>query len=183
MLRLCVAALFAAAAFADSSAPQFAIADIHPSPHDTQPFARGPFYADKRYELRFATMLDLIHTAYNVDPEKVVGGPSWLEMDRFDVFAMTPENANAETRRLMLQSLLADRFGLVVRNDTKPMPAFALKAARKPSLKEASEEGESGCNFTVQNTPAPNAGAPGSGPIQLPVINYTCKKMSMEKFA
>ena len=53
---------------------KFDLADIHASPHTTQPFVRGPFYNGGRYELRFATMLDLIHTAYGVDPEKVVGG-------------------------------------------------------------------------------------------------------------
>jgi len=38
-----------------------------------------------RFELRRATMLDLIKTAYGVDPEVVFGGPGWLELDRFDV--------------------------------------------------------------------------------------------------
>ena len=30
-------------------------------------------------------MLDLISFAYSVDSERVYGGPSWLEFDRFDV--------------------------------------------------------------------------------------------------
>src|SRR5215475_12981513 len=87
------------AAFGES--PKFDIADVHNSPHSTQPFVRGPFFGSGRYELRYATMLDLIRTAYDIDPEKVSGGPSWLEMDRFDVFATIPEHTTAESRKQM----------------------------------------------------------------------------------
>ena len=84
-------------------------------------------------------MLDLIRIAYNVDPERVAGGPSWLELDRFDLFAKTPETVSAETRRLMLQSLLAERFKLAVHNDSRPIAAYGLMA-KNPHLKEASGE-------------------------------------------
>ena len=65
-----------------------------------------------RYELRNATMVDLITKAYNVTDDKVVGGPNWLGSDRFDVIAKTPSNVTAETARTMLQALLVGRFGL-----------------------------------------------------------------------
>ena len=163
--------------------PKFEVADIHTSPRTTQPFVRGPFYNGGRYELRFATMLDLIRTAYGIDPEKVVGGPNWLEMDRFDVFAKAPDGSTAESRRRMLQALLADRFSLVVHNDSKPIPAFALKADKRSLLKEPDGSG-SGCNFTVQNAPQqPSGGGPPQGPITLPVIVYTCKNTTMSAFA
>jgi uncharacterized protein (TIGR03435 family) len=162
---------------------KFDVADVHSSAHTTQPFVRGPFYNTGRYELRFATMLDLIHTAYGVDPEKVIGGPNWLEMDRFDVFAKVPAGSSTESRRKMLQTLLADRFQLVVHNDSKPIPAFGLKAGKRPLLKEADGSG-SGCNFTVENTtPPPAGGGPPQGPITLPVIVYTCKNTTMAAFA
>jgi uncharacterized protein (TIGR03435 family) len=178
-------ALLSSSAFGQSTAtPRFEVADIHSSPMTAQPFVRGPFYSSGRYELRFATMLDLIRTAYGVDPEKVLGGPSWLEMDRFDVFAKTPAGSTAESRKLMLQALLADRFKLVVHTDSKPMAAFALTAGKRPQLKEADGSGETGCKFTVQNTPAPPppGGAP-AGPIELPVILYTCHNTTMAAFA
>jgi uncharacterized protein (TIGR03435 family) len=165
------------------SAPQFEVADIHASSHTTQPVVQGPFYNGGRYELRSATMLDLIRTAYGVDPEKVVGGPNWLEMDRFDVFAQAPGGSTAESRRQMLQALLADRFKLVVHHDTKPIAAFALKVGKRPLLKETDGSG-SGCNFTVQNAPQPpSGGGPPQGPITLPVILYTCKNTTMAAFA
>ena len=110
--------------------PKFEVADIHTSPRTTQPFVRGPFYNGGRYELRFATMLDLIRTAYGIDPEKVVGGPNWLEMDRFDVFAKAPDGSTAESRRRMLQALLADRFSLVVHNDSRAHPCIRAQGGQ-----------------------------------------------------
>ena len=86
------------------------VADVHSSPRITYPMVRGPFYGGGRYELRYATLLDLIQTAYNVAPETVFGGPSWLAMDRFDVLAVAPAASTAKSQALMLQALLAERF-------------------------------------------------------------------------
>jgi uncharacterized protein (TIGR03435 family) len=68
---------------------------------------------DGRYDVRRATMLGLIETAYGLDADKVFGGPSWLDWDQFDVAAKAPSTTSPETVKLMLQTLLADRFKLV----------------------------------------------------------------------
>jgi uncharacterized protein (TIGR03435 family) len=174
-------ALLCGSAFGQAAEkPQFEVADVHSSPKTSLPVTRGPFYSSGRFELRFATMLDLIRLAYGVDPERVSGGPPWLEMDRFDVFAKTPEKSTAESRKLMLRSLLDERFKLVTHNDSRPMAAWGLKA-KKPQLKESDGEGETGCKFTVQNAPT---GPPAAGtPIQMPVFVYNCKNVTMPAFA
>ena len=83
-------------------------------------------------------MVDLIATAYGEDGEKILGGPSWLDMDRFDIAAKAPANTSPETVKLMLQTLLADRFKLKIHTDKKPMPAFVLTLGKgKPKLKES----------------------------------------------
>src|ERR1700722_2503336 len=137
MMRFCAClgaiTLLSVAAFGQTdNARKFEIADVHLSPHTSRPIVQGPFHVTGRYELRFASMLDLVRIAYGVDPEKVFGGPSWLEMTRFDVFAKTPPGANDESRALMLQALLADRFHLVVHKDSKPMAGYGLTAGKHP---------------------------------------------------
>jgi uncharacterized protein (TIGR03435 family) len=176
-------ALLSVAAFGQSAetAPKFEVSDVHSSPRTQQPGVRGPFFSSGRYEVRFATMVDLISMAYNVDPEKVAGGPNWLELDRFDVFAKIQAGSTAESRRRMLQALLTDRFHLVTHPDKKPLAAFALTAGKHPELKESSADGQTGCNFNVQN--APNGPPTPGTPIQLPTIYYTCKNTTMEAFA
>jgi uncharacterized protein (TIGR03435 family) len=185
MMRICTCfsamAILCGQAFSQSAEkPRFEVAEVRNSPRTSQPVARGPFYTSGRYELRFATMLDMIRMAYGVDPERVSGGPIWLEMDRFDVFAKTPEKSSAESRRLMLQSLLIERFKLATHNDSRPMAAYGLKA-KKLQLKEASGEGETGCKFTMEN--ASSGPPPGGGPIQVPIFVYTCRNSTMAAFA
>ncbi len=180
-------AFLSVAAFGQTaSQPKFEVADVHSSPHTSRPVVQGPFHISGRYELRFASMLDLVRMAYNVDAEKVLGGPSWLEMTRFDVFAKTPAGATDDSRAQMLQALLAERFHLVVHKDTKPVDAFVLTATKHPLMKEAAGSGEGGCSFAVQNTPGPPPGGGGADAprvINLPVLSYTCNNTTMAAFA
>ena len=125
--------------------PRFEIADVHVSAKTTNPFIRTGPARGGRYEVKTATMVDLIRIAYGFDPDKVLGGPNWLEMDRFDVVAKVPADSTAETQKLMLQSLLEDRFKLVAHKDTRPLPTYALTVGKKLQLKEADGSGETGC--------------------------------------
>src|SRR2546423_15335941 len=107
-------ALLAGAASAQSvdPAPTFQIADVHPSAKSTNPFVSGGVLRGGRDELRKATMVDLITRAYDVDAAKVLGGPSWLETDRFDVIATPSPCTSPGTRRPRLQAPLSDRLKL-----------------------------------------------------------------------
>jgi uncharacterized protein (TIGR03435 family) len=154
--------------------PAFEIADVHLSAHATNPYMSGGVLRGGRYDLRNATMLDLIQTAYGVDDSsKIVGGPGWLNTDRFDVAAKAPPSTPPETLTLMLQALLAERFKLVVHTDNRPLPAFVLSVGKgKPKLKEADGSGETGCQGQRQD-PAP-------GEVRYTAIS--CHNMTMEAF-
>jgi uncharacterized protein (TIGR03435 family) len=186
--------LLSGAAFGQSAEalPAFDIADVHASPHISNPNMRGGVLRAGRYELLNASMVDLIRTAYGVDADKVLGGPSWLEWDHFDVIAKAPPGALPETVKLMLRSLLADRFKLVLHSDTHPLPAFALTVGKggNPKLREADGSGDSGCKYTLLPTAAQAsaaaqaAAAQGGGPrITLPTYNYACSRMTMPAYA
>jgi uncharacterized protein (TIGR03435 family) len=119
-------------------------------------------------------MVDLIRTAYGVDAEKVQGGPSWLDTDRFDITAKAPANTPPDTVKLMLQTLLADRFKLKVHTDNKAMPAFVLSLGKgKPKLKESEGSADSGCRGEPQNP------APGTIPSNV----VSCHNRTMEQLA
>ena len=134
--------------------PEFEVADVHTSaPKQDGRRGKAMFGGDVvrggRYEIRDATMVDLIHTAYNVDRNAVIGGPTWLAMDRFDIIAKPPDDRTTMTSiRPMLQTLLQDRFKLSVRNENKPMPAWVLsKGEGTPNLKTPIRSAESGCRI------------------------------------
>ncbi len=133
----------------------------------------GGFLRGDLYELKHATMLELIQTAYGVDADKIYGGPSWLEYDKFEVSAKTKAGARPEALRLMLQALLEDRFNLVVKPDTKPVPAYLLTMGKeKASLRAA--EGVNGNGCTSQPI------FPGDG---MPLNNIQCRNVTMAAFA
>lgn len=183
--RMCVAALLAGAVFSQTPAQSaFEEAAIQTSPKSGVQVARGPYLSGGRYELRTATMVDFIAKAYGVDNDKVLGGPSWIEYDRFDLRAKMPPGTNFDSAKLMLQALLADRFKLVAHKETQQMPAFALTVGKgKPKLKDADGSGDSGCKFGLQGLPAPAAeGGPAPLPAA-PMLGVTCRNMTMAAFA
>jgi Protein of unknown function (DUF3738) len=78
----------------NAAKPAFDIADVHVSPRtewvkDLNHNLQGGFLVGDRYELHRATLLDMIRIAYSVDADKVYGGPSWIDYDRFEVDAKT----------------------------------------------------------------------------------------------
>jgi uncharacterized protein (TIGR03435 family) len=159
-------------------AAQFEVADVRPSvPVENGPPAlsasvRIGVPRNGRYEIRRATMLDLIRTAYGVEADKVVGGPPWLEMNRFDILAKVPASATRETVMPMLQALLAERFGLVVRQESKPVAAnVLLRNAGELRLKEAASVG------TCQQNISMNAGAAAL------TVTMACRGVSMAALA
>src|SRR5262249_39057767 len=60
--------------------------------------------------------------------------------DRFDLSARAPAGSNPDQAKLMLQTLLAQRFSLKVHPDTKELPGFVLSAGSgKPKMKPAAD--------------------------------------------
>jgi uncharacterized protein (TIGR03435 family) len=124
------------------------------------------------YRLRRVTMVDLVRIAWNVPANKVSGGPSWLEMDKFDILAKAPAGVTPESVKLMLRSLLQERFALAAHNGTKPMPAFGLFAGTKSALKKADVSGVSGCHADEKNADG----------VPVPTVTVNCHKTTMESF-
>ena len=177
LIASAVSGLFATAAIGQAPAnpAAFDLVDVHTAAKTALPFVSGGILRGDRYVLRNATMVDMISAAYAVDNDKVVGGPTWLESDRYDIIAKTAPGTPAETLQLMLQAMLADRFKLVTHKDTKSMPAFVLTAGKgKPKMKETEGKG-SGCQ-PQQATPNAAGGPP-------PYIIITCQNMTMDAFA
>ena len=74
---------------------------------------------------------DLIVTAFGIEEIQLVGLPGWAASERFGVEARTDGSVPNDQVRLMLRSLLADRFGLIVHHETRTLQALSLVTARK----------------------------------------------------
>jgi uncharacterized protein (TIGR03435 family) len=90
------------------------------------------------------TVLNLLVQAYDVRSYQFTGAPAWVQSDRFDInftpdkpeAPITKETSNQQLdaqigrNRQRLQAVLRDRFGLVLRAETKEMPIYALTIAK-----------------------------------------------------
>ena len=75
----------------------------------------------------------LIRTAFQLQNDQIIGGPGWLETDRFDIEARGTDAVGLPGTQLldMLKSLLADRFKLTTHSDKRELPVFALERGRR----------------------------------------------------
>jgi len=76
---------------------------------------------------RHVTLKGLIGTAYRLQGFRIAGGPGWIDTDRYDVDGKADDpKADFDQLRLMLRSLLEDRFGLKVHRETRTTAVYAL---------------------------------------------------------
>jgi uncharacterized protein (TIGR03435 family) len=119
---------------AQTSTPTFEVASVKPGPGDngrTGVGLRG--LQGNLWLAENVPLLSLIRTAYSDQyplPEQIVDAPTWAHSARFTVNAKAERLPSESEARLMLQHLLADRFGLAVHNEKRDLPVFALMVAR-----------------------------------------------------
>ena len=114
-------------------------------------------YGD-RAEYTYITLRQLIAEAYQVRSWQVVG-PDWLPTERFDIVCKMPPGSRKQDTPLMLQSLLADRFKLVVHRELKEQSVLALVVGKGgPKLKKSPSE--------APLSPGDTKGEPPDGTVQ-----------------
>jgi|SRR6185437_9975321 len=87
--------------------------------------------------------------AYKLSPEEAkrvqLQLPKWADTNQYDIIARASGNPTKDQLRLMMQSLLADRFQLSVHYETKEMPVMALMLDKPgklgPGLRKHKEDG------------------------------------------
>ena len=120
----------------------------------------------------------MISIAYSLNQDHVLGGPTWLDFDRYEITAKQPPKTPRDTSLLMLRALLADRFKLVVHNDTRPMLAQILTVGKSTTKMKAAADTtvESRCQFHPPAAPP----APDAPPITS--YSFSCRNITMAQF-
>jgi uncharacterized protein (TIGR03435 family) len=75
----------------------------------------------------------ILLNAFALMDHQLIGAPEWTASARFDITGTFPADAarTQEDTRAMLQTVLADRFGLKTHRERREMPIYALVMARK----------------------------------------------------
>ena len=118
-------------AYAAAPADKFEVAAIHPHdpniPASSMKFPRGGEASISGFTIR-----NLIWLAWKLPPDRVTGGPKWIDSDLYDIRAKAPAGSSASMDADMsrIQALLADRFQLKVHRETKNSPVYLLTIAK-----------------------------------------------------
>jgi len=163
---------------ATSGTSSFEAPFIEPNTTDTpmagfsikgKPFSAMLFKPD-RFMATNVTLHGLIQAAYGVQDSQIVGGPDWLNAEKYDVEAkiessvidglkkLTQEEAGLERGR-MLQALLVDRFKLALHRETRALPSYVLSIAEGGSKLQTAKPGDAYAN----GVPGPGGHPAGQG--------------------
>ena len=133
MLATSVLVVGSVPARAQSPKIEFEVASVRPfSITQTDgPVTLGARIDGAQVRMTGLTMRDFLSSAYRVKLYQI-SGPDWMATERYDINAKLPAGVSPEKLPEMLQSLLADRFGLRVHRDKKEMPVYALLVGKPP---------------------------------------------------
>lgn len=136
-------ALFGAVVVAQQRKPAFDVASIKPQRESNAVrFDAGPttavrppapthrFRPGRVFNETHATVESLIMSAYDLRQYQIVGGPDWGRAEYFQIDARAALDVSVDQLKLMVQSLLKDRFKLTVHEEQRDMNYQALVLAR-----------------------------------------------------
>jgi uncharacterized protein (TIGR03435 family) len=109
---------------------RFEVASIRPSQPGTGEDARVRITED-RLEIHAYTVRDILDWLNGFQLHRVVGGPDWMSTDRYDIQAKANgplQAGDGEAGKAAIMALLAERFQLQWRRETRQLPAIVLRA-------------------------------------------------------
>jgi uncharacterized protein (TIGR03435 family) len=148
LIVILLGSLNLAAAAQQSPTPRFEVASIKPwQPPTTRATSVAVVAAPSGSGIfnRSISVAGLIAEAYEVHDFQLSGGEDWVRTERYDVSARAGREVSQAELREMVKALLADRFTLRVRTETREMPILELRLARSDgqvgtSLHDCSKE-------------------------------------------
>jgi uncharacterized protein (TIGR03435 family) len=85
----------------------------------------APWLAKGRLTATNTTMRQMLESAWGLSSPQI-NGPAWIDTDRYDLEAKSPEGVADTEIKPMLQTLLKERFGLVAHIESKEMAVYNL---------------------------------------------------------
>src|SRR6185437_9531119 len=97
------------------------------------------------------SVIGLILFAYDTQEYRVIGAPEWASTQRYDV-TLTANKSETSTdpttpinrNKQRMQAVLRDRFGVVLRSETRQLPVYALTVAKNGLKLPAHDRAQTG---------------------------------------
>ena len=143
--------------------PTFEVATVKPTSPDQQ--GKGINVQGSHFRTRNTSLSDLIAFSYGIQQKQIIGAPSWVETDKWDIEAQpdVPGVPNRGQVTMMIQKLMADRFQLKFHNESREMSAYVLSVAKTGNKMTKGD----------QDSPLPGLGFMNLSPVTLTVRNAT----------
>lgn len=110
--------------------PAFEVASLRPNTSGA-PRSGTHNLPGGRVTITNLTLREMIRTAYGANDLEVVGGPDWLDRDRWDVLAAAAADSPVDAPwQAMLKTLLEERFKLRAHLESRARPIYRLVPAR-----------------------------------------------------
>jgi len=138
------------------------------------PFSRVDLRSPGRFSAVNIPAALLVRVAYGLEEFELVGGPRWLESDRYDLVASVGGDATIDQKRAMLRQVLQERFSLSSHTETRQLPIYALMMARSDGkLGAGLKRSTTNCVSAAESALGPDAPGFGVGSgIQLSTLRW-----------
>jgi uncharacterized protein (TIGR03435 family) len=145
-----------------TDSPTFEVASIKPNAGGGR---MGGTNSPGRLNMTGMPVRRLITQAYEIHDSQIIGGPDWMRTQGFDIAATVTGTPTPDERRMMMKTLLRDRFKLTFHTEKRDLPIYALVVQRT--------DGQLGPKLTrtaEKDCPAPGSrgAAPGGPPPPAP---------------
>ncbi|HXE08212.1 MAG TPA: TIGR03435 family protein [Acidobacteriaceae bacterium] len=123
-----------------AAAPAFDVASIRPSPAKFGSYIR---YQPGGSLSAMSWIRQVVQVAYGLHDYQVLGGPGWLNTDRYNIEAKAANpDASKDDINVMMQTLLSDRFKLKFHRETKDFDVYDLVVDKNGSKMKPLKDGE-----------------------------------------
>lgn len=185
-LRLFLALIVASglALAAQPLTPTFEVASIKLQSGPAPPRGASP---PDRFIDPDTTLRELIEYGYELMPTQILGGPAWVASRRFAVEAKAAGTPSRGEMRLLVRALLAQRFSLKARHETREMPVFVLERIKPtgplgPALR-ATPTSECAAPVVTLGQPGQPGDAPPCGVISASPVRIIARGVAMRQLA
>jgi uncharacterized protein (TIGR03435 family) len=140
---LCVVIVAGSSAQSQAPAPErpaFEVASIKLR-QPTPPFRVSTEIGPAGIHYNNVTLKNCIRSAYGVEPYRILGGPDWINSERYEIISKAASAVPKAQLMLMLQTLIETRFGLKLHRETKELPVYALVVGKGGLKLHAGKEG------------------------------------------
>jgi uncharacterized protein (TIGR03435 family) len=137
---------------------RFEVASVKPNQHANPKMGELQFLPRGRFIARNLPLYFVIATAWKLPPinesSRLLGAPAWLQSETFDIEATAekgvilpgiPAKVRTDRMKLMLRSLLEDRFKLIVRRELREVPVYAIVVSKRGARLQKAKLEERDC--------------------------------------